>query len=216
MTKMIFLCLGLIWFSSSWGCTAFSQSSNKSAPPQSDEPVASEDVPPAVAERARRLAEDKPALKEAFDQSRVVYIGTEIIRWKTEDGDEDPRKIYRVIHYRYDNDAAVHSIVNVRDEAVLQSREYPHLPTAFSAQELKEASELALKDERVREGLGDALNRAEIEGLVIRASSKDDPWFGRRVVRLLFRVGQYYRRRPIVIVDLTERRVVVEKKEDNK
>lgn len=178
--------------------------------------VASDDVPDSVAQKARLLAEKHPPLLESLQKARVVYIGTELLRRKTEDGEEYPTKIYRVIHYRYDDDTAIHSEVSLVDAAVLDQREIPHLPTPLTQEELDTASALAMKDRRVREALGKDVDRVEVEALVIRAASDEDPWFGRRVVQLLFRVGRDYRHSPRVIVDLTNSTVLVETEEDLK
>ncbi len=60
------------------------------------------------------------------------------------------------------------------------------------------------------EALGKDVERVEIEALVIRSASKEDPWFGRRMVQLLFRIGRDYRSKPHVVVDLTNNAVLVE------
>ncbi|MEE9296008.1 MAG: hypothetical protein V3W34_13735 [Phycisphaerae bacterium] len=178
--------------------------------------VASEDVPDTVAQTARDLAEKQPALQATLLSARVVYIGTELVRQKTADGEDDPRKIYRVIHYRYDDDVTIHSLVNLGESAVLDQQEIPHLPTSLSQEELDTASALAMKDRRVRDALGKDVDRVQIEALVIRAANRKDRWFGHRVVQLLFRVGRDYRHSPRVIVDLTKNAVLVGNEEDLK
>ena len=67
-----------------------------------------------------------------------------------------------------------------------------------------------MSDQRVREELGEDAERVEIEGLVIRPASEEDPWFGRRMVQLLFRVGRDYRHSPRVVVDLTDEAILIE------
>ncbi len=172
--------------------------------------VASEDVPDSVAQTARDLAEKQPALQATLLKARVVYIGTELVRQKTAEGEDSPRKIHRVIHYRYDDDTAILSVVSVGEAAVLEQREIPHLPVSLSRKELDTASDLAMKDPRVREALGKDVARVQIEALVIRTASVEDRWFGHRVVQLLFRVGRDYRHSPRVVVDLTKGAVLVE------
>ena len=202
MKRFWFVGLGLVslmWF------VGFS-----STPVHSQKLVASDDVSASVAKRARSLAEEQPALRQTLRAARVVYVGTQVMRRKTDTGEEYPGKIYLVVHYRYDDDAAIHSVVNLSNSAVLEQREIPHLPTSLAQEELELARELALKDRRVRDALGIYVDRVEIEALVIRSSSKQDPWFGRRVVQLLFRIGRDYRHRPRVVVDLTNNAVLVQ------
>jgi len=62
--------------------------------------VASGDVPAEVAAETRGLAEEQPSLKAAREDARVVYVGTEPTRQKTNDGEKRLAKAYRVIHYR--------------------------------------------------------------------------------------------------------------------
>jgi len=176
--------------------------------------VASENVPDSVAQEARLIAEAQPALRDTLRSARVIYIGTELVRGKAEDGEDDPRYSYRVIHYRYDDDTAIVSLVNLEDSAVLDQREIPHYPTSLTREELETAKGLAMEDPRVREALEDDVDRVEVEALVIRVASEEDRWFGRRVVQLLFRVGRDYRHSPRVIVDLTTSTVLVETEED--
>ena len=202
MKSTLFFVLGLLVLAGLSNCT-----STKKPPSQL---VASDDVPDDVAQKARRIAEDQPLLKSALSSARLVYVTTEVVREKTEDGEDGPEDLYRVIHYRYDDDAAIHSLVNLRTSATIDQRALPHLPTSLAAEELEAAKVLALKDPKVQRALGKDAARVEVEGLVIRTASEKDPWYGRRVVKLLFRVGRDYRHSPSVIVDLTKQSVHVE------
>ncbi len=177
---------------------------------KSEVQVASDDVPDAVAKEARRFAETQVALQSTLKESRTVYIGIERLREKTSKGEEDPREIYRVIHYRYDDDTALHSVLTLKDAALLDYQEFPHLSTSLAQEELDTATKLALNDDDVRAKLGEFIDRVKVEALVIRAASEEEPWFGRRVVRLLFRVDRNYLRSPRVIVDLTKSTVLIE------
>lgn len=186
--------------------------------------VASDDVPEALSLKARDLVESSPLLAKSLLEAKVIFIATEVVRQKSEDedGEEDRAQLYNVIHYRYDDDTAIHSLVNLEDYEILSQQEFPHLPTNFTPGELAIASEMALGDERVRRALGDEIDKVEIEALAIRTFSEVDPWYGHRVLRLLFKkirdvknggstdVGGGYLHEPIVIVDLTEGVVTIE------
>jgi hypothetical protein len=202
MKRSMFVGFSIVWMLLIGGCTA--------TPKSTQTLVASDDVPTDLAEEARLLAEQHPTLASIMLKARVVYISTETTRWKTKDGEEDLRKIFLVSHYRYDNDAAIRSLVNLSDATVLDQREIPHLPVSLAQEELDTASALALKDARVSDALGSDRESVEIEALVIRSASEDDPWFGRRVVQLLFRVDRDYRHSPRVVVDLTNNVVLIE------
>jgi hypothetical protein len=170
--------------------------------------TASDDVPADIAERVRRVAEAAPDLREKLAAPRTIFIGVELVRRKGDNGRElEP--IYRVQHYRYGDDTAIFSLV---DGGRLRGvEEVPHAPVALTLGELAEARGLALEDRRVARALERYRDRLLVEPLVVRTSDPADPWFGRRIVRLLFRVGQDYVSEPIVFVDLTRREVIVER-----
>ena len=171
--------------------------------------VASEDVPAAVETRARRLAEAAPRAREFLARGRTIYIGTELVREKGPEGEDVRTPRYLVTHYRYDDDTAVLTFVDVARNAVAEAREVRHLPVRLTTGELERARGLAFADGRVRAELGEFAGRVTVEPLLVRTADERDPWFGRRVVRLLFRVGPDYLTRPIVYVDLTSGRVQI-------
>jgi len=86
----------------------------------------------------------------------------------------------------------------------------PHLPVGLAQAEFERAKELALSDDAVRKALGSNASNVVVEALVIRAIADKDPYFGRRVVRLLFKLGADYLSEPIVkelshrLLNLTE------------
>ena len=84
------------------------------------------------------------------------------------------------------------------------------MPASLSDQEFQEARALAFADPRVVQALGAAQERLVVEPLPLGTTLPDDRFYGHRVVRLLFRIGPDYLSRPIVFVDLTDRRVLVE------
>jgi hypothetical protein len=171
--------------------------------------TASDDVPAAIAARARRVAENAPKLKARLIEPRMVFVGVELVRRKSDEGRElEP--LYRVNYYRYADDTAVAALVELGGE-VREVEETPHGPMALSAPELVEARGLALADRNVGRALERFRDRLTIEPLVVRTSDPEDPWFGRRIVRLLFRVGADYLSEPVVFVDLTRREVIVQR-----
>lgn len=178
-------------------------------PAQARAEAASEDVPAALAERARAVVEGSPQLRSALSGPRTVFIGVDLIRRKGERGRDAP-PLYRVRHYRYADDTAITSLVDLNSGAVTEQSAVQHAAVPLSAGELAEAQALALADRRVAEAVARYRDRLVIEPLVVRTSEPTDPWFGRRVVRLLFRIGADYLSSPMVYVDLSRREVTVQ------
>lgn len=171
--------------------------------------TASDDVPPQIASRVRAVAEASPRLRSMLAEPRTVFIGVELVRRKGEEGRE-LAPLYRVLHYRYSDDSTISSLVDVGRARVTEESEARHAPVALAASELDEARTLALANPRVARALDRFRERLLVEPLVVRTSDPADPWFGRRIVRLLFRVGRDYVSDPVVFVDLTRREVIVQ------
>jgi hypothetical protein len=170
---------------------------------------ASDDVPADVAARVRTVAEGSAQLRPSLVQPRTVFIGVDLIRRKSEgEGERDLPALYRVQHYRYADDTVITSIVDLDGARVAEQTETRNAPVRLSEGELGEARTLALADPHVAAALGG--REVVVEPLVVRTSDRADPWFGRRIVRLLFRLGADYLSQPIVFVDLTRRRVIIQ------
>ncbi len=114
-----------------------------------------------------------------------------------------------VVHYRYAGDQTITAVVDLAAQRVLDVRVEAHGSAALSEEEFHQARELALADPNVARALGGNRDRVTIEPLLLRAP-EGDPLYGHRVVRLLFRIERDYLSAPIVHVDLTERRVIIE------
>ena len=171
---------------------------------------ASDDVPAGIAERVRAVAENSPRLRGYLAQPRTIFIGVDLIRRKSEgEGERDLPALYRAQHYRYADDTVITSIVDLDGARVAEQTEARNAPVRLSEGELAEARTLALADGQVAAALGG--RDVVVEPLVVRTSDRADPWFGRRIVRLLFRLGADYLSQPIVFVDLTRRRVIIQR-----
>lgn len=139
----------------------------------------------------------------------LYLVGTELLRDKRaeERGVFDRQAM--VTHYRYDGDLTILTRVNVTRGEVERIDTVPHLPAALAPEEFRRAKDLALADVRVQRALA-RFGEVTIEPLAIRTASRDDPIFGHRLVRLLFRKGPDYLREPVVVVDLTTAQVILE------
>lgn len=177
-----------------------------------DPPARTADAPLTREERrsAEALAEAALHRRGLRGGGRLPRVDADLYRDKeAERAGEETRKAM-VTHYRYDDDTAIVSVLDLIRREVVRVEEIPHLPVPLSEEEFERARELALSDRSVRSALPDGGEPPVVEALVVRAESPDDPIFGRRVVRLLFRQGADYLREPAVTVDLTDEQVRVE------
>lgn len=170
---------------------------------------ASEDVPDAVANRVRTIAERSERLRTFLAEPRSVFIGVDLVRTKG-DGDREPPPLYRTRHYRYSDDMTVTSLIDLSAGRVVEQVEAAHVPVPLTPGELAEARTLAFSDARIAPGFREYGERLVVEPLMVRTGDPEDPWFGQRVVRLLFRVGRDYLSEPVVYVNLSKRTVIVE------
>ncbi|HEV2816419.1 MAG TPA: hypothetical protein VGW40_04255 [Allosphingosinicella sp.] len=177
-------------------------------PARQGEQTASDDVPAATAQRARNVAERSAQLRGFLAEARTIFIGVDIIRRKA--GDRELTPLYRVQHYRYADDTVITSVVDLEAGRVGEQVATRNVPVRLTEGEFAEARALALADRRVTAAVGQYRERLVVEPLLVRTLDRSDPWFGRRIVRLLFRVGTNYMSRPLVYVDLTGRQVIIE------
>jgi len=152
---------------------------------------------------AFRLAEE--AVAPLRTRAPMYLVASELIRHK---GDEGRQAL--VTHYRYDGDLAILTTVDFGRGRVVALDTLPHLVVPMAAEEVERARELALADARVSRAVERWRGELEVEAIQSRAASEADPLFGHRVVRLLFRVRRGWLDDPVVHVDLTAGRVLVE------
>jgi len=166
-----------------------------------------------TAEEKQRASE---AAKRALDQQnlrgtgRVYVVAVQMADEKTETGERANTRLALVTQYRYEDDAAIETLVDASNGRVLQTRVLKDVPAPLAEEEFAEAKKLALAKPEVRQALPADLNQVKIEPLLTRSSSSADRLWHHRVVRLLFRVERGYLTTPIVLVDLTTREVIIE------
>lgn len=161
-------------------------------------------------QRAVAIAERSAETARLLEAGRSVLTEVELIRDKSLEEAARPDRLAMVTHYRYEGDLTIETLVNITAEQVLEVRTAEHRATPLSVGELERARTLAFDDPNVRAALGVPAERIVVEPLLTSAGSPDDPLFGHRVVRLLFRVGRDYLAQPVILVDLTEERVIIE------
>ena len=161
-------------------------------------------------ETATSIAEGLLSRAGPLAQRRIYPVRAELFREKAaEEAGVEARQAL-VTHYQYQGDLAILTFVNLRDRRVIRQDTIAHLPVPLSPAEFEQARELALMDSAVARELAPYRDRLVVEPLVLRTSDPNDPLAGQRVVRLLFRVGPDYLRRPIVTVNLSTREVLIE------
>jgi Cu2+-containing amine oxidase len=163
---------------------------------------------------ARENVSAKSISEKALAERKMTpayFVKAEVLRDKAVEGKETAERLVLVTHYRIEGDLTILTRVNLTKNEAEAVETIPHLPTALSEEEFKLAREMALADPQVKKALGKDIEKVTAEPLVLRTMAKDDPIFGHRVVRLLFRVDKNYLSQPEVSVDLTARKVIVER-----
>lgn len=173
-------------------------------------PSVDQDLTTIEQDQARRLAASAVEQRALVVRRPVVIGRVELLRAKGEDGEPSAERHALVTLYRYEGDLGILAAVNLAKQAVVSLDTVPGLPVPLAQEEFDRARTLALADPEVRRSLGGDADRVVIEPLVLRTSDTSDSLYSRRVVRLLFRIGQDYLSDPIVLVDLTAERVLLE------
>jgi len=174
-------------------------------------PAMQEPLTPAERDEARAVADS--ILRQGgrpLAERRVFAVSVEAFRDKEreEAGDTSHRAL--VTHYQYEGDRAILTYVDLRARRAFLQETIAHLPVPLAPEELSAARDLALADSAVARALAPYREHLVVEPLVVRTTDPGDPIAGQRVVRLLFRVGADYLRRPIVTVNLSTRKVILD------
>jgi Cu2+-containing amine oxidase len=135
-----------------------------------------------------------------------------------------------VVFLRYENEAGVRAIVDLSRRNVIDVTQISADQVPLTDNDLAEASRLALSSPEVKAALGPEAQRfrppepetsarsnreakAEqyiIRGLPLRTQDENDSCWKHRCLQLLFRRGDVYLTRPVVVVDLTAHQVRLE------
>ncbi len=164
---------------------------------------------PAERELAGRIALEFVRENQLLTVGQVFLVDVELVRAK--EGTLDPAARQALVtHYRYDGDLALLTLVDLAREVGVSVDTVRHLAVPLSETEFENARRLALADDRLARILAPYESELRVEALLTQAQSTDDPWYGHRVVRLLFHVGTGYLDEPVVYVDLTAEDVIIE------
>jgi hypothetical protein len=176
----------------------------------------------AVAEQAARAA---PAVREFLSRGRTRLIYVDFIAYKRDPKLAEPTgRFADVLFYGYDDDIGLRALVDVEARSVVDVTRMPGRSVPLTFEEVEEASQLALASREVARLLGERagsfrpargpaareqINDNRIEALRTLGSTPDDPCTRDRCVVLFFRTGNRYIAINQVAVDLTTRRVLV-------
>jgi hypothetical protein len=171
-------------------------------------------------ELAQRLTRADPRVRELVGQRKAIVGATAFIALKPESaevtrarGDIEPIRAAVVFLYVYEGDYGVRALIDLPRSSVLRVDRLDHERIPFAAEEIATAQQLALRDERLRATLGRTLAETRVEWLGFTPPDERDPCFRHRCVQLLYRRGNAFLMRPIVIVDLTTQTVRLEEPE---
>lgn len=186
----------------------------------------------------RRLVEEVARGNERFRTmvggAQLRTISVDLLPWKPDHeekaaptGPEGMQRYAAVLYRLGDTETGIRVIVNLTTRTVVETTPVTSMELPLTPDDIGEASRLALENAQLREALGNDLagyaaaaktpgaraDRYAITGLRLFSSGEDDPCKKHRCVRLMFRRDRDYLGQPLVWVDLTERAVHVERRE---
>jgi hypothetical protein len=112
--------------------------------------------------------------------------------------------------YRYAGDLGILVYVNLARQQVTTVEQIPHFPAPLAPEEFQRARELAFNDPQLKKVFDRFRNRVTVEAIMAGRATPKDPFYGHRLVFLLFRVGPLYlTEQGAVTVDLTTEKVFI-------
>lgn len=180
---------------------------------------------------AERIARNDKRVKDLLGEAGVRLVSATPVLIKT----ESPEKFdvalrqIEVVLFRPQGEVGARVIVSLRKNEVVTVSRLASDQVPFTSDDLTDAFQLAMRDAEVLKALGTAAQtfrprtgppgaaNAEntVGGLPVRSPDPNDPCSKHRCLRLTFRRGTDYLSEPIVIVDLSAKRVYVEKPNTN-
>jgi hypothetical protein len=177
---------------------------------QTSDPAIESAFTPTAAERERAigLASEAIAQRGLRGNGLLYHISASLYQDKRAAAGD---RLVLVTSYRYEGDLGIFSFLNLSRGTVEAVRAVPHAAVHLSAAEFELARSKAFADPQVVAQLGDYRDKVIVEAMVSHSSYERDPWFGHRVVRLLFKLPpDSYLVNPIVFVDLTSGQVLID------
>ena len=178
---------------------------------------------------AEHIARTDERVEKLLGESGVRLIDIQLTAVKLESPKEGERPVRHaeVVLFRLEGEVGARVLVNLQSRLVEQVARLSSNQVPMTNEDLEEARELALRDEELRRAVPEAqtyrvqaitesgtVQRAEnaVSGLPIRGTKADDPCSKHRCLQLFFRKGRNFLSEPTVIVDLTAKRVYLERR----
>jgi hypothetical protein len=201
--------------------------------PQAQRPSSGQRLPldpltPEERAYAERVARADGRIKEILGETGVRLVSIEVAAIKPEslsDAERMARHV-EVILFRPEDQVGVKVLVNLQQKSVVQVQKLNGAQVPLTADDLREAFELAQRHNEVEKMLGPSARsfqmqppgariavplENEVTGLRVRGKNEEDPCTRHRCIELFFRRGSNYLSEQSVVVDLTEKKVYVER-----
>jgi hypothetical protein len=166
-------------------------------------------------------------VKELLGESgvRVVSILPVLIKAESPEKFDVKQRQIEVVLFRPQGEVGARVVVDLRQNSVVAISRLTGDQVPYTNDDLADAFQLASRDPEVMKALGPEAPTFQIrpvppgrmtpknvvEGLPVRSSDPNDPCSKHRCLWLMFRRGNDYLSQPSVTVDLTDKRVYVEK-----
>ncbi len=176
---------------------------------------------------AERVARNDPKVKELLGETGVRLVSAVAVLIKAESPEKTnlAQREIEVVLFRPQGEVGARVIVNLPQHGVVAVTRLASDQVPFTNDDLADAFQMALRDPEVLKALGPeaqafrirtvppgpATPKNVVEGLPVRSSDPNDPCSKHRCLWLMFRRGNDYLSQPSVTVDLTDKRVYVEK-----
>ena len=178
---------------------------------------------------AERIARNDGRVKQLLGESGVRLVSARPVLLKPEGG--SPEKLdlnlrqVEVVLFHPQREVGARVVVNLQRSGVVDVQQLASRQVPMTADDLADATQLALKDAEVLRMLGpaaqsfrpqtadrEAASENQVSGLPVRSTDPADPCSKHRCMDLHFRRGTDFLSEPVVVVDLTARHVYVERR----
>jgi len=179
---------------------------------------------------AERLARSDRRVRDLVGEANVRLVLVQVVALKPESATESARPVRHaeVVLFQPQGEVGARALVNLASAAVEQVIRLDGSQVPMTTEDLADAFQLALRNEEVLKILGPTGKSYQVQsmsltgtatpmensvtGLRVRSSDEHDPCFKHRCLQLAFRRGRDFLSGPMIIADLTAKRVYVERK----
>jgi len=187
-----------------------------------------DDLSPDERAAAERVARSDSRVKELLGEAgvRVVSVTPVLIKTEAPEKTDIAQRQVEVVLFHPQREVGARVIVHLQQNRVAVVNRLASNEVMLTNDDLADAVQLALRDPEVVKSLGaaastfhiagaptaTAVSQNVVEGLPVRSEEASDPCSKHRCLALLFRRGNDYLIEPSVVVDLTAKHVMIEKR----